>query len=402
MAFTYTNNSLMLDNFDVSEFCQAQNQACYLYDVDEIVKRLALFKQDLPKPQSIHYAMKANSNQFILKTIAELGYGADVVSGGELKLAMSSGFKAENIVFSGVGKTRKEIELALNSNIKQINVESPQELLRIADIAEKNHIKAPIALRMNPDVDPDTHPYIKTGFRDNKFGMDASFLPELKSILKDKSKYLNLKGLTIHIGSQIVDLNSFKDAIEKTKLVFNELKHAGFEMTTFDVGGGLGMSYENRDYDADYNRIKKYCEVVSKVTQELDVEVLVEPGRILTARAGVLLCQVEYIKSSPYKNFAIVNTGMHHLMRPCLYQAHHEIKPVVSTSKQPKLYDIVGPICESSDVLGYDRLLPELSQDQWLSIFDTGAYGYTMSNTYNCHELPLEFCYKNGELIASH
>ena len=242
MAFTYTNNSLMLDNFDVSEFCQAQNQACYLYDVDEIVKRLALFKQDLPKPQSIHYAMKANSNQFILKTIAELGYGADVVSGGELKLAMSSGFKAENIVFSGVGKTRKEIELALNSNIKQINVESPQELLRIADIAEKNHIKAPIALRMNPDVDPDTHPYIKTGFRDNKFGMDASFLPELKSILKDKSKYLNLKGLTIHIGSQIVDLNSFKDAIEKTKLVFNELKHAGFEMTTFDVGGGLGMS----------------------------------------------------------------------------------------------------------------------------------------------------------------
>lgn len=402
MAFTYTNNSLMLDNFDVSEFCQAQNQACYLYDVDEIVKRLALFKQDLPKSQSIHYAMKANSNQFILKTIAELGYGADVVSGGELKLAIASGFKAENIVFSGVGKTRNEIELALNSNIKQINVESPQELIRIAELAEQSNIKAPVALRMNPDVDPDTHPYIKTGFRDNKFGMDASFLPELKSILKDKSKYLNLKGLTIHIGSQIVDLNSFKDAIEKTKLVFNELKHAGFEMTTFDVGGGLGMSYENRDYDSDYDRIKKYCEVVQLATQEMDVEILVEPGRILTARAGVLLCQVEYIKSSPYKNFAIVNTGMHHLMRPCLYQAHHEIKPVIDTQKRPKLYDVVGPICESSDVLGYDRLLPELEQDQWLSIFDTGAYGYTMSNTYNCHELPLEFCYKNGELIASH
>lgn len=391
----------MLNDFDVANFCEAQEQACYLYDVDEILKRLDIFKKHLPQNQSIHYAMKANSNSVILKSIAELGYGADVVSGGELTLALNCGFKAENIVFSGVGKTHKEIELALNSKIKQINVESPQELQRISDIAKKLGTVASVALRMNPDVDPDTHPYIKTGFRDNKFGMDASFLPELKSLLLNND-HLHLCGLTIHIGSQIVDLNSFKDAIDKTKHVYNELKHAGFEMTTFDVGGGLGMSYEKQNYESDYERIQNYCEVVKEALSDLDLEVLVEPGRILTARAGVLLSQVEYIKSSPYKNFAIVNTGMHHLMRPCLYQAHHEIKPVSYTNKKPMLYDIVGPICESSDVIGYDRLLPELDQGEWLSIFDTGAYGYAMANTYNCHELPLEFCYKNSELITSH
>lgn len=401
MAFLYKDNKLMLDSFDVAKFCKAQEQACYLYDVDEILKRLDLFKKNLPKNQSIHYAMKANSNSVILKSIADLGYGVDVVSGGELTLALNCGFKPENIVFSGVGKTHKEVELALNSKIKQINVESPQELLRISEIAKKLGTVASVALRMNPDVDPDTHPYIKTGFRDNKFGMDASFLPELKNILLNND-HLNLCGLTIHIGSQIVDLNSFKDAIDKTKHVYNELVHAGFKMSTFDVGGGLGMSYEKQNYESDYERIKKYCEVVKESLSDLDIEILVEPGRILTARAGVLLSQVEYIKSSPYKNFAIVNTGMHHLMRPCLYQAHHEIKPVSYANKKPMLYDIVGPICESSDVLGYDRLLPELEQGEWLSLFDTGAYGYAMANTYNCHELPLEFCYKNGELITSH
>lgn len=399
MAFQYKDNQLSLNSLSIPEFCKKQDRAFYLYDVDEILKRLELFKTQLPSNHSIHYAMKSNSNSYILKSIAAKAYGADVVSGGELRLAVESGFRPDKIVFSGVGKTYSEIELAIELKIKQINVESPQELLRIAEVSKKNNVITPVALRMNPDVDPDTHPYIKTGFRDNKFGMDASFLPELKSILLNNKEHLNLVGLTIHIGSQIIDLNSFKDAIEKTKMVYNELVHAGHKISSFDVGGGLGMSYEKQNYQDDHSRIKSYCEVIENCFKDLDVEILIEPGRIITARSGVLLCQVEYIKSSPYKNFAIVNTGMHHLMRPCLYQAHHNIQPITMTAKKPKLYDIVGPICESSDVVGYDRLMPELDQGEWLCIFDTGAYGFSMSNTYNCHDLPYEFCYHNMQLI---
>jgi len=377
---------------------QSVGQACYVYDLKEIAQRYKALSQSVfgsGLSGKIHYAVKANGNSEILKTLRDLGAGVDVVSGGEIRRSLDVGFSGLDVIFSGVAKSHSEIALAMKSEIAQINVESPQELERIGMMATEIKKKIPVAFRMNPEVNPETHPYITTGLSENKFGMTKEFLPQLLRILK-QYPLLDLVGLTIHIGSQIQNLSVYGEALEIIKARYNELIAMGHNLKTLDIGGGLGIDYASPDHDKDLQAIKDYGLLVNKHLKGFSGEVLLEPGRILVGRSGVLLCQVEYIKESAHKNFAIVNTGMHHLLRPALYQAQHRILPLLQressdTSGAKKFYDVVGPICESSDFLGKDRLFGSLQQGDFLAICDSGAYGYSMASGYNDHALPQEF-----------
>ena len=311
------------------ELCRRQVRPFYLYDLDGIFQRIDHFKEsllNLKNKLSIHYSLKANSNFHLVCALRRHGLGLDVVSGGEIQYGLECGFRGRDMVFSGVGKTAKEIELALAHDVKQINVESVQELERVGRLAEKLELKSPVALRLNPDVDPETHPYIRTGFCENKFGIDVSFLLEIKKILGKYSQSLKLVGLSLHVGSQIQDVQSIIEAIKVTKPIYFKLCEQGYDLQTMDIGGGVGINYGNEDVDSDLCRLKDYGIRVSEVFSDWPCEVLCEPGRVLVGRFGFLFGEVQYVKRTPYKNFAILNTGMHHLMRPCLYQTHHRIE----------------------------------------------------------------------------
>jgi len=365
----------------------------YVYNIAGIVNRYRHYKAAFNGDVDIHYAVKANTHPEILKALAAESCGADVVSGGEIALCLEAGFKASDMVYSGVGKTKKELTYAIELGLKEINVESPSELNRIRDIATALNKPVNLSLRMNPDVNPETHPYIKTGFRDNKFGMDVSFLPELIKTIKS-SPLLRLKGLSIHIGSQILETHSYVEAVSKMWPVFDELESEGFDLDTFNVGGGLGIQYENFDKSKDFDLVTEFGQAMSEVFKARKCKILCEPGRMLVGPEAVLLTEVEYIKKTPYKNFAIVNTGMHHLLRPALYQSYHQIVSVDSSETSVK-YDVVGPICESSDVIGVDRSLPKLEEGDLLAILDVGAYGASMASGYNSHPMAEEVVINN-------
>ncbi len=407
MAFSIIDNQLVIANkelsYSVSDICKNQEEPFYLYDLDGIESRFDYFAKGLKKASQdlrVHYAMKANSHPLILQKLKSLGAHVDVVSLGEVKLAMENHFLASDIIFSGVGKSVKEITECLKLGIYQINVESLPELERIAQISKKLGVVAPIGIRFNPDVNPETHPYITTGFRENKFGLDFSDAGKIDLVVSDYKDQLNLQGMSIHIGSQIKDTQSFADAIEKTINVYKTLEQNPlWNLQSLDIGGGLGINYNTIDETTDLSLIDEYCALVKAKTQNFPGTLICEPGRVLVARFGALLGRVEYIKNNNYKNFAILNTGMHHLMRPCLYSATHNIVPVIeNTDGKDVLYDVVGPICESSDVLGSDRLLKELKQDDWLAILDAGAYGAVMASNYNQHEMMGEFVVSSNQV----
>jgi diaminopimelate decarboxylase len=341
----------------------------------------------------LHYALKANTNATLVKVLHAAGAGVDVVSLGELEHALHLGFAPEKIVFSGVGKSAQELHRAVEVDIAQINIESLPELLRLLRICQAEHKTARVAVRLNPDVEAKTHPYIQTGFRDNKFGVDEATLPELLDVIANHPAHLSLQGLTLHIGSQIRDLQAFREAFKKTKFLWLALKKRFANLCTLDIGGGLGIDYTAAASDADARALKAYLQLVGEELGDLpeDVRLLAEPGRILVARCGLLICQVEYIKQTAFKNFAIVNTGMHHLLRPALYQAHHRIERVSGGAGAPVVYDVVGPICESSDTLGRARPLARLAEGDKLAVFDAGAYGAVMACQYNLHDKPREY-----------
>lgn len=405
-AYQFVDDQLFLttqrgDTFPLSEFVGQYTSPLYVYNLDDIEQRVKRLKQAFQGRIHPHYAMKANNHPFLLKKIGEWGLGCDIVSGGELKQAVDSGIPASQVVFSGVGKTRSEISLALRSNVEQINIESPAELKRVADIAEQMGVKAPVAFRLNPDVDPETHPYIKTGFRENKFGMDEYFFPELKELLKRHSTSLVLKGLTMHIGSQLRELSSTFEAVEKTLFIWDQFQNEGFEMETLDIGGGVGIDYHSFDPTSEFEMLENYGKGVLDRVGSRQLNLMCEPGRILVGRSGVLVCEVQYIKQTPHKNFAIVDTGMHHLLRPSLYQAHHRIYPLASKGNKKKLlYDVVGPICESSDVVGYDRPFNELQEGDLLGVLDAGAYGAVMASDYNSHPSPQSVFVQQGDIVC--
>ena len=415
MAYFYDQNQLKMGTSPeapenavaIATLVQGKIEPVYIYDIDNITKRFQLLKSELENGgggrdfrQSIHFAMKANSNKHVLQALRDLGAGVDTVSAGEVRIALENGFSPSKIIFSGVAKTEREIEFALINKIKQINVESPQELRRIAKVAARLNVRADVAFRMNPDVNPKTHPYITTGFRENKFGMDESFLPELVEILRGETNTLHLRGLTQHIGSQLFGLDVMQEAILKTINVHHELEKQGFKLDRLDVGGGIGIHYETHDESEEFDMIRLYGRMVREAIQGLDVELLTEPGRILVGRSGILVGEVQYIKKAPAKTFAILDTGMHHLLRPALYQAKHRVLPLhLEPSKEERAYDIVGPICESSDVIAKDISIAGLKEGDRLAIADAGAYGFVMASRYNAHELPEEIAVSNGAVL---
>jgi diaminopimelate decarboxylase len=377
----------------IKEFCNKRDRPFYLYDIEGLRARVKEMQAALKSKVHLHFAVKANFNLRILKELSALGVGADVVSGGELLRCLEAGFKPNQIIFSGVGKTGEEIKLALNKNIKQLNVESVPELERIISISKKMNLKPQVALRLNPDVNPNTHPYICTGFRENKFGLDST---QVRMILnnKDYAKHVQIVGLTMHIGSQILDSKVFAEAIKKTLVFYNDYP-GRFKL--LDAGGGLGINYQSADLTEDSARLAEYATTVLKATSGIE-EVLLEPGRFLIARFGSLYARVEYVKKTEHKNFLIVNSGMHHLIRPALYEAYHRIEPVERRTQNDDTFDVVGPICESADTLGKDRRLPiDIKEGDWLRVCDAGAYGFVMSSQYNLQGVPDEFFYDKGE-----
>lgn len=399
MAYRYDSGALTAvgtqSSHNLLNIAKEAGGPVYVYNLAHITERVNFLRSSFQKIKpTIHYAMKCNDQSDVLNTIRTAGAGIDTVSAGEVKIAIKNGFKPDQIIFSGVAKSKDEISYSLKEGIKQINVESPSELRRIAQIAKDMKVRASVAFRMNPDVNPQTHPYITTGFRENKFGMDDSFLPELIEILRSNSDHLWLRGLTLHIGSQLLELSSLKEAIEKTKTVFINLREQGFKMDRFDIGGGVGINYQTHDETAELQLLADYAKMADSLVADLGVEVLLEPGRTLVARSGLLIGEVQYIKDTQHKKFAILNTGMNHLLRPALYQAKHRVLPLIWGNSATHTYDIVGPICESADFLAHKVQLPELSEGDFIAMADAGAYGRVMASHYNAHDLPIEVALK--------
>jgi diaminopimelate decarboxylase len=372
---------------DLSLVAKSFGTPTYVYSFQRIAQKLSLLRDSFSAELNIHYAMKANSNRELLKRLKKLKVGVDVVSGGEIKRALECGFKGQDIIFSGVAKSVDEITFSLDNKIKTFNVESPGELERIGTIAKKKKQLARVSLRINPNVNPKTHPYITTGFRENKFGMDVTFLPELLKVFKKYHKNLELVGLDFHIGSQLLELKPYESALIKSVVIFKNLRaQYNFPLKSFDVGGGIGIPYKNEEAID----LTAYGKLVEKHLIPLQCEILCEPGRFLVGDSGVLLTKVEYIKKTPYKTFVIVNTGMHHLLRPALYSAYHRIFPLKRSPSKGESVDVVGPICESSDWLGVKRNLGQVRENDILALCDVGAYGYVMASDYNLHPRPHE------------
>ena len=350
----------------------------YIYSKNTLIQTFESFKKGLIKTDHlICFAVKANSNIAILNLFAGLGAGFDIVSGGELERVIYAGGNPQKIVFSGVGKTESEIEAALKANILCFNVESRSELLRIQEVAEKMNIKAPISIRVNPDVDAKTHPYISTGLKDNKFGVD--FNQALSIYLAAKSmSHIDIKGIDCHIGSQITELKPFVDALDRVLSLVDQLKKNNIQLSHIDIGGGIGICYQDES-PPDFEIYIK--EILNKI-KGLNVKIIFEPGRALVGNAGVLLSKVEYLKKNDIKHFAIIDAAMNDLMRPTLYDAYHEIKVVREHDTKSQSFDVVGPVCESGDFIAKNRSL-KLKENDLICIMSAGAYGMSMSSNYN-------------------
>lgn len=388
----YENEKLVLgpSKKPLADMVQSYERPTYIYDLDILRERFQLLREALPNVQ-IYYAMKANSNPRILKTLQELGAGADVVSGGEIRRASENGFSYEQMIYSGVGKTERELTSAINGNIRQINVESASELRRIGRIAKSLKQKTNVVFRLNPDVSIETHPYIATGLHNNKFGMAFSDLPELQTILREHADDIVFRGVSLHLGSQMHNLAGFRDALKILRPVYESLQNDFPSVDTFDIGGGLGVFYDKQDLAAEESLLREYAGIVHEVLQGLKANLQTEPGRWLVAHSGVLLSQVQYLKKTSKKNFVILDTGMHHLLRPALYQAHHPILPLEKRRGSSTVtYDVVGPICESGDFLAHDRTLSEVREGDFMVIAGAGAYGFAMRSDYNLQDPPDE------------
>ena len=334
----------------------------------------------------VHYALKANVNDEILEEVLTAGLGADCVSGNEIEKALNTGFSNHQIVFAGVGKTDKEIKLALEKNIHAFNCESIHELDVINDIAKDLNLIASVALRINPNVDPQTHEFITTGLSENKFGIHPSELLDVIQMINDLD-HINFIGLHFHIGSQITDLSVFSELCDRVNVIYNELKIAGITISYLNMGGGFGVNYEDPDQQLipDFKSFFKLFKMQLNIDSNVNVHF--ELGRSIVAQCGSLITSVLYLKEGLEKNFLIVDAGMTELLRPALYAAYHKVEyATINKEEEYMIFDVVGPICESSDIFGKDILLPRLKRGERLKIRSTGAYGEVMSSNYNLRE----------------
>ena len=359
----------------------------YLYSEQKLRDNFKSFA-DAVKPlkkATVCFAVKSNFNPTILKILAGMGAGADIVSGGELELALQAGVPADKIVFSGVGKTRAELTAAIMAGIKQINAESESEIRLINEIAIGLNKTVSVGIRVNPDVDARTHEKITTGKKENKFGIDWNDARRL-FLSAEQFKGLSLHGIEVHVGSQILELSPFREAFVKTKKMLNDLKEHGVSIQTVDVGGGLGVSYKT---DESAPSPADYIAVLQDVLGDFDGEFVFEPGRCISGDAGVLVASVVRVKQTGDKRFAVLDAGMSDLVRPAMYDAYHNIE-ALKGGKASERYDVVGPICESADIFGKDRMLPELNEGDLIAIETAGAYGAAMASNYNGRPLIAE------------
>ena len=377
--FNYQKNKLFAEDVAIEDIVTQHGSPCYVYSRATFETHWKAFDQAFANhPHLICYAVKANSNIAILNILARLGSGFDIVSQGELERVLAAGGEPSKIVFSGVGKREDEIIAALKIGIRCFNIEVSGELDRINRLAAELNVIAPVSFRVNPNVDAKTHPYISTGLKENKFGIDINLaLSEYQRAAS--MSHINVVGIDCHIGSQLTDLSPFLAALDKVLELIGRLKQHGIELQHIDLGGGLGICYK----DEQPPQPSEYVAALLNRLGDTPYEISLEPGRAIAGNAGVLITQVEYLKPTEYKNFAIVDAAMNDLVRPSLYSAWQNIIPVDNRSSADEImWDIVGPVCETGDFLGKDRLL-KLSQGDLLAIRSSGAYGFTMSSNYN-------------------
>jgi len=383
----YRDHSLYLEDTPLADIARREGTPCYVYSRATILDRFRAYNQAFGDvPHKICYAVKANSNLAILKLLAEAGAGFDIVSGGELFRVLQAGADPQTVIFSGVGKTSQELDYALEHQIRSFNCESEPELVLIDALASRRDVKARVALRVNPDVDASTHPYISTGLRQHKFGIDIA---DAESVY-DRARSLPnlvLDGVSCHIGSQITDIAPMLQVFDKMIELVERLRARGIPIRTLDLGGGLGVAYKPGD------RALSICEFIQAMCQRTaghGLAILIEPGRSIVAEAGLLLTRVLYRKTNGDRQFVIVDAAMNDLIRPALYQSHHEIVPLRENQAGTITADVVGPVCESGDFLARDREMPNVMPGDLLAVCTAGAYGFVAASNYNSRPRPPE------------
>ena len=394
-SFEYQHGELYCEQVPVSRIAKELGTPCYIYSHETLIRHFHAYDNAFKDiPHVIAFAMKANSNLAILRLMAREGSGVDIVSGGELFRAMKAGVPASKIVFAGVGKSPDEIRDALKANILMFNVESAAEIRAINDVAASVGMKARIALRINPDVDPKTHPYISTGMKKSKFGIAADrALEEYKTA--SAMTHIDVVGVHAHIGSQLTDVTPFVDSLKKVVALIDTLKTHGINIRYLNIGGGLGITYSDEKPPLPQD----LAHAISPLVKGLGLTLVMEPGRVIVGNAGILVTKALYEKVGETKHFVIVDAAMNDLIRPSLYGAYHEIRPVnEAAAHRPKhMVDIVGPVCESGDFLAKERSLPNIQPDDLLAVMSAGAYGFVMASNYNSRPRVPEVLVKGGE-----
>ena len=394
--FQYQGNELYCEDVPVKKIVDAVGTPFYLYSNHTLENHFTVFDSAFKGIDHLTcFSVKANSNLAVLKLIINLGGGVDIVSGGELFRALRAGVDPRKVVFSGVGKQVHELEYALKTGILMFNVESSQELDSLNSVAGRLGIKAPIAIRVNPHIDPQTHPYISTGMKKNKFGI------EVQQALKDyraaqKLEHIEVVGVDCHIGSQITEIDPFVDALGKVKELVLALRADNIQISTIDLGGGLGITYDQEQPP----RPEDYAAALIKEMGDLDCRLILEPGRVIAGNAGILVTRVVYIKEGSEKTFVTVDAAMNDLVRPSLYGSFQAIQPVIREQKGEMVADIVGPICESGDFLAKDRNIPRLQARDLIAVMSAGAYGFTMASNYNSRPKVAEVMVKGGQFFV--
>ena len=394
--FIYRDHELYCENIPVRTIAEKVGTPFFLYSHATLKRHFLIFDSAFEGLKKlVCFSAKANSNLAILKLFANLGGGLDIVSGGELYRGLKAGFSPERIVYSGVGKRVDEIDYALGTGILMFNVESLEELKLIDKRAGLLKKKAPVAVRVNPDVDPKTHPYISTGLEKNKFGIDM--VSAIKGYqMANELENVEIIGIDCHIGSQITDAKPFQEALASLKMLVDEIKKMGIDIRYLDMGGGLGITYD----DESPPHPREYAKVIVESLKGTDLHLILEPGRVIVGNAGILVTRVLFRKSGPTKEFVIADAGMNDLMRPTLYNAFHAIQPVSAADDRMITADVVGPICESSDFLAIDRQIPNVGQGDLLAVMSAGAYGFVMSSNYCSRPKAAEIMVKDDQFYV--
>ncbi|HIE64680.1 MAG: diaminopimelate decarboxylase [Nitrospira sp.] len=385
-AFRYKKSRLYCEDVSLEALAEKVGTPFYVYSHHTLRRHILAYKKAFAAvPHLIAFAVKANANIAVLRVFANEGGGGDIVSSGELHRALKAGMDPKNLVFAGVGKTRKEMKEALRAGILMFNVESAQELVALDETAKGLGVKAPVALRVNPDVNPRTHPYISTGLKKSKFGIEI-IKAESEYQTASRLSHIEVVGVHSHIGSQLTQVKPFVDALKRLSKLIAALRKQGLDIQYWNIGGGLGITYNEEKPPLP----KEMADAILPLLKKSGCRIILEPGRSLAGNAGVLVTRVIYNKEGEAKNFLVVDAGMNDLIRPSLYNAYHELQPVVKRRRKTKVVDVVGPICESGDFLAQDRVLPQMAPDELLAVMSAGAYSFTMSSNYNARPRPPE------------